>query len=180
MRWTNNDKLQLTQEKASSKSDNEQLVFNELLKMGFSYSQMGTHYLHDYLVLSLETKVEDFSKMNEFHSFLRKQIANKYRLTSEPCYVQMRISIDTAFANGNIDYLLNAFKGVYDYDKMSISYKPFVMTLRERLLISMMQERISTETQLQDALRNVIDKVSDIRILERVFGLTLSKTEVTA
>lgn len=143
MRWTNNSKSQMTQEKASSKSGNEQLIFDELLKMGFTYSQMGTHYLHDYLALSLETKVEDFPTINKFYSHIREQIADKYKLQVQPCYVQMRISIDTAFTNGNIDYLLDTFKGVYDYDKMSVSYKPFVMTLREKLLVSARSKAVS-------------------------------------
>ena len=140
MRWTSDEKIKMTHEKASRKGRNEQLVFNELLKMGFNYSQIGTHYLHDYVVASLDLRIEDFQTVGDFHNCIRKQISRKYGVTRDSYYTRIRIAIEAAFVNGNINYLLDTFKAVYDCDRMSVPYKVFIMTLREKLLISMEAE----------------------------------------
>ena len=50
----------LTQEKINSPRTVDRLVADELLEMGFSYSYIGTHYLHDSIVYSVSLKLEDF------------------------------------------------------------------------------------------------------------------------
>ncbi len=65
-RLTIYDMEDLTKEKINSPRTVDRLVADELLEMGFSYSFMGTHYLHDSIVFSTFLKLEDFKCVNSF------------------------------------------------------------------------------------------------------------------
>lgn len=66
MRFTKEEMSEMTKEKENSKKTVDRLVMDELLEMGFSYNYMGTHYLHETIVITTKMKTEDFPTIKSF------------------------------------------------------------------------------------------------------------------
>ena len=78
--------------------------------------------------------------------------------------VAMRLSIESAFAFGNIDYLLGIFKDTYDYDKGRVNNATFIITEAEKIKQNMKEKQIFNITQLS-GIYNIIIKNCGIIIV---------------
>ena len=137
----------LTQEKINSPRTVDGLVADELLEMGFSYSFMGTHYLHDSIVFSTFLKLEDFKCVNSFCHRVNELVRKKYNVDIVSSAIAK--AIEQAFDFGNINYLLDTFKGSYDKDRMMVSNKVFIMTVRKKIMEALEAQQSYNATQLR-------------------------------
>ena len=80
MRLSNEYIENLTKDKINSSRAVDKLVTDELLKMGFSYKIIGTHYLHDSIVYSVSLKLEDFKDVHNFYHRVNELVQKKYKV----------------------------------------------------------------------------------------------------
>lgn len=112
---------EMTMEKQNSKKTADRLVMDELLEMGFSYNSIGTHYLHDSIVASTQMRLEDFMKVSNFCQMIGTKVCKKYKIGAYQYANNIEVAIERTFEVGNINYLLETFKGSYDADKMKVT-----------------------------------------------------------
>lgn len=78
MRRTKEQMSELTKSKVNSTKTVDRLVADELLEMGFSYNSIGTHYLHDSIVISTQLRLEEFAKVSNFCRLIGTRVCKKY------------------------------------------------------------------------------------------------------
>lgn len=149
----------------------EKKVNEELLHMGFSYEYVGTYYLRDAVIFAIKEKPGQYQTSRELMGRINAMVANKHRVKTTTVICQMRYSIECAFAYGDIDYLLNVFKGVYDYDKGRVKNATFIMTTAEKIKQEIAAEQNFTATQLRILIQGEVENITDPVILESLYGV---------
>lgn len=148
----------------------EKKVNEELLHMGVSYEYTGTYYLRDAIIFAVKEKPGQ-QTLRELMRKINTQVANKYRVKTTTVICQMGYSIECAFAYGDIDYLLNAFKGVYDYDKGRVKNAAFIMTTAEKIKQDIEAEQKFNTTQLRILIQGEIENITDPVTLSNLYGI---------
>lgn len=180
MRKSNIEKSIMTEEKLNSKKTADRLVMDELLEMGFSYSSIGTHYLHDIIVASTQFKLEDFENVTKFCEKAAKIVCKKYNIKEMYCYKSITYSINKAFEDGNIEYLLNTFKGSYDKDRMNVSKNEFIMVVRPKIIAALEEQETKSNTHLRSVIQGTVEKITDYALLKSISDIVLSLASGTA
>ena len=174
MNKTKEEMSEMAEKKTNSKRTVDRLVADELLKMGFSYSYMGTHYLHDSIVYAVEKKLEYYTNIRTFCNEITNKVSTKYGVTPYQCSTECVSAINKAFVDGNIDYILEVFKESYNRDKMTVGRIPFIMTLRNKILSETEEQRNYNVTQLRIIIQGELEGVSDVPVLEGIWNILLS------
>ena len=171
-RLTIYDMEDLTKEKLNSPRTVDRLVADELLEMGFSYSFMGTHYLHDSIVFSTFLKLEDFKCVNSFYHRVNELVQKKYKVNVTVAAIAK--AIEQAFIDGNINYLLDTFKGSYDKDRMMVSNKVFIMTVRKKIMEELEAGQSYNATQLRLIIQGTVENITDVTLLQALCNIVVS------
>lgn len=177
MRKTNQEVLELENEKINSPRTIDRIVADELLEMGFSYKFTGTHYLHDSIVCAASMKLENAGSVNEFCRWIAERVRRKYKICNDHYNTEVAAAIDRAFAFGNINYLLDTFKSSYDKDKMKVTKNTFIMTVRKKIMESLEAEQSFNATQLRLIIQGTVEHITDISTLEGMCKIVLSLTK---
>lgn len=164
--------LEMEQEKSQRANKVERRVMDELLTMGFDYGYIGTHHMHDALALAVNTNPENFANINQFLLHVNTRICQKYGVGARCNLTSMRYATEKAFQLGNIDYLLEVFKGAYDPDKGIVDNRTFIMTVRNRIGYEMEEEQALGVDDLKEAIWEAVDKITDISTLASLWGIT--------
>lgn len=162
----------LTQEKINSPRTIDRLVADELLEMGFSYSYIGTHYLHDSIVYSTSLKLEDFKDVYNFYHRVNELVQKKYKVNVTAAAISK--AIEQAFIDGNINYLLETFKGSYDKDRMMVSNKVFIMTVRKKIMEALEAQQSYNATQLRLIIQGTVENIKDVTLLQALCNIVVS------
>lgn len=173
MKRTDKEKSEMTNEKTNGKRA-DRLVMDELLKMGFSYNRMGTHYLHDSIVYAISLKLEDFGNTNRLCHVIGEKVRRKYNICEYQYGTEISQAIEKAFTVGNIDYLLDTFKSAYDQDKMKVTKNAFIMTVREKILKELEAQQSFNTTQLRIIIQGTIEEITDYVLLKGICDIVLS------
>lgn len=174
MRYTKEHMLEMTKEKQNNHKTVDKLVMEELLKMGFSYNRMGTHYLHESIVMSARMNLEDFGSVDKLCARIRERISKKYGIVAYQYSTEIAAVIERAFEVGDIEYLIHTFKGSYDCDKMKVGKNTFIMTVRKKIMDSLEgQEEYSIE-QLRIIIQGTLEEITDRFLLEGLRNVVLS------
>lgn len=174
MRRTICDIEDLTQEKINSPRTVDRLVADELLEMGFSYNQIGTHYLHESVVFSTQMKLEDFAKVSNFCHSIGARVCKKYNVGIYQYANNIECCIESAFDTGNINYLLETFKSSYDYDKMKVTKNVFIMTVRKKIMEALEAQQSYNATQLRLIIQGTVENIKDVTLLQALCNIVVS------
>lgn len=172
MKMSYSEVVELTQEKINSPRTVDRLVADELLKMGFSYSYIGTHYLHDSIVYSTSLKLEDFKDVYNFCHRVNELVQKKYKVNVTAAAISK--AIEQAFIDGNINYLLETFKGSYDKDRMMVSNKVFIMTVRKKIMEALEAQQSYNATQLRLIIQGTVENIKDVTLLQALCNIVVS------
>lgn len=165
---------EMEQEKLSRTSKVDKLVMEELLKMGFTYSYTGTNHLHDAIVCAIRENPRDHETMQELLKEANRKANAKYGITAQKFQNSIAISIDRAFDTGNVEYMLEVFKGVYDYDKQTIQSRAFIATMRRKIIDEVESERGVGIDDLRQSIKDTVDNIFDISILTSICGVLMA------
>lgn len=168
------EKSIMTREKQNSGRAVDRLVMDELLKMGFSYGNIGTHYLHDSIAVSTELRLEDFSGVDEFCRKASEIVRKKYNISSYQYYVAISTSIEKVFDTGNTEYLMETFKGCCDKDILKVQRKVFIMTVRPKIMAAMDPQDLCSGDQLRLVIKGTVEKITDYALLKGISDIVLS------
>ncbi len=149
----------------------EKLVSDELLHMGFSYKYTGTYYLRDAIMFAMREKPGQYQTSRELIGRINAMVANKHSIKRETAIMQMRLSIENAFTFGDIDYLLDIFKGTYDYDKGRVDNATFIMTVAEKIKQDAAQKQCFNATQLRILIQYEVENIKDAETLGSLYGI---------
>lgn len=149
----------------------EKIVSDELLHMGFSYKYTGTYYLRDAIMFAIKEKPGQYQTSRELIGRINATTANKYGIRRDTAIMQMRLSIESAFSFGNIDYLLDIFKGTYDYDKGRVDNATFIMTVAEKIKQDAAQKQCFNATQLRILIQYEVENIKDIETLGSLYSI---------
>lgn len=174
MRRTKEEMLEMTREKQNSKKTADRLVMDELLEMGFSYNQIGTHYLHESIVASTKIRLEDFRDVNMFCQYIGNAVRKKYNIGLYQYSTNIECSISRAFDVGNINYLLETFKSSYDKDKMKVNKNVFIMTVRKNIMEALEEQDFYDITQLRLIIQGSVERITDYAFLKGMCDIVLS------
>lgn len=147
---------------------------DELLEMGFSYNSIGTHYLHDSIVASTKMRLEDYTNVNSFCKAIGNRICRKYGVGAYQYGSNIEQSIERAFEVGNINYLLETFKGSYDSEKMKVTKNVFIMTVRRKIIESLELQEVHNATQLRLIIQGSVEGITDCNLLKGICDIVLS------
>lgn len=164
----------LTQEKLNSPRTVDRLVADELLEMGFSYQKIGTHYLHDSIVISTKLHLEEFKDVCMFCRVIGNMARKKYNVGIYQYANNIERSIESAFATGNINYLLETFKSSYDYDKMKVTKNVFIMTVRKKIMEALEAGQSYNATQLRLIIQGTVENITDVTLLQALCNIVVS------
>lgn len=171
---TNAEKEMLTNEKKNSLNIKDKIVMDELLKMGFSYAFIGTHYLHDSVVFALSGSLESCMSVREFCGNVAMKVCEKYNIKSSHYRPVIATTIEWAFDNGNINYILETFKEAYNHERMTVTGNQFIMVLRNKILNEMKEQQPYSDTQLRVIIQGTIEKITDYALLKGICDIVLS------
>lgn len=174
MRFTKEEMSKMTKEKENSKKTVDRLVMDELLEMGFSYNSIGTHYLHDSIAFSTQMRLEDFTKVSIFCQSISARVCRKYRIGSYQYGVNIDRSIEKAFEVGNVNYLLETFKGSYNGEKMKVTKNTFIMTVRRKIMEALAAQENHNATQLRLIIQGSVEEITDCALLKGICDIVLS------
>lgn len=182
MSRTIQEKQRLTNDKMNSAKLTDRLVADELLKMGFSYNSIGTHYLHDSIVYSASLRLEDFNDVNEFCRKVGAVVRGKYNVGGYQYSGNITQAIERAFVVGNIEYLMETFKSSYDRDKDKVTKNAFIMTVRKKIMNDIEVQQPFDIVQLRTLIKDTAEKITDSALLKSICDIMLSlngKTIIT-
>lgn len=168
------EKSEMTNKKANSPKIEDRLVMDELLEMGFSYNSMGTHYLHDSIVYAASMKLEDFDTVSSFCRRVAVSVRVKYGIGDWQYGNAVAYTIERAFLEGNINYLLDTFKNSYDYGNMKVSKNAFIMTVRKKIMGAVESQNRHNATQLRIITQGTIESIADISVLKAISDIVLA------
>ena len=173
MRFTKEEMYAMEETKQKSRKTADMLVMDELLEMGFSYGKIGTHYLHDSIVISTKFHTEDFNDINEFCHRIGKMVCKKYNVGMYQYSANIERSIESAFENGNTNYLINTFKGSYNKERMKVTKNVFVMTVRRKIMESLKEQDFQNITQLRLIIQGSLEGITDYELLKGICDIVL-------
>lgn len=174
MKYTRNEILEMTHNKQNSKKTVDRLVMDELLEMGFSYNSIGTHYLHDSIVISTQLRLEEFAKVSNFCQSIGTSVCRKYGVGCYQYANNIESSIERAFETGNINYLLETFRSSYDKDKMKVNKNVFIMTVRRKIMEALEKQNFYNATQLRLIIQGSVEGITDCALLKGICDIVLS------
>lgn len=174
MRFTKEEMIEMTHKKQNSKKTVDRLVMDELLEMGFSYNSIGTHYMHDSIVVSARLRLEDFKDVGGFCRRIGALVQKKYNVGIYKYSCNIESSIENAFCNGNVNYLLGMFKGSYNCDKMKVTKNTFIMTVRRKIMESLQSQDAHNITQLRLIIQGSVEGITDYKLLKGICDIVLS------
>lgn len=174
MKRTKEKMSEMTKEKQNSQKTVDRLVMDELLEMGFSYNHIGTHYLHDSIVYAVSLKAENFDRISDFCREIGRRVGRKYNVSSNHYCVEIAAAIDRAFDVGNINYLLETFKGSYDADRMKVTKNAFIMTVRRKIMEALEAQDTHNTTQLRLIIQGSVEGITDYKLLKGICDIVLS------
>lgn len=158
----------------------EKIVSDELLYMGFSYKYTGTYYLRDAIIFAAKEKPGQYQTSRELIGRINAMVANKHGIKRETAIMQMRLAIESAFTFGNIDYLLDVFKGTYDYDRGKVDNATFIMTVAEKIKQDAEEKQIFNATQFRILIQYEVENIKDPITLESLYRIVLALEEGAA
>lgn len=165
---------EMTKEKQNSKKTADRLVMDELLEMGFSYNSIGTHYLHDSIIASIQMRLEDFMKVSNFCQMIATKVCEKYKVGAYQYANNIEVAIERAFETGNINYLLETFKSSYDKEKMKVTKNVFIMTVRRKIMESLAAQETHDATRLRLIIQGSVEGITDYNLLKGICDIVLS------
>lgn len=174
MKRTKEEMSEMTRDKENSKKTADKLVMDELLEMGFSYKYIGTHLLHDSIILSTKMRLEDYEDVNGFCADIASAVRKKYSVDRTQYTNNIRFSIENALTCGNIDYILDIFKNSYDKDRMVINKNAFIMTIRRKLIPTLAKEESYNANQLRLIIQGGVEEITDYNLLKGICDIVLS------
>lgn len=174
MNWTKEKKLEMTMEKRNSKKTVDHLVMDELLEMGFSYNIIGTHYLHESIVISTKMCFEDFANVGNFCQSIGVKIREKYGVGLYRYANGIEAAIERAFEIGNINYLLQVFKESCNKEKMKVTKNAFIMTVRRKVMDALEEQEPINTTQLRLIIQEKVDGITDYTLLKGICDIVSS------
>lgn len=166
--------LEMENEKRNRKKTADRLVMDELLEMGFSYKYIGTHLLHDSIILSTKMRLEDYEDVNGFCADIATAVRKKYGVDRTQYTNNIRFSIENALTYGNIDYILDIFKNSYDKDRMAINKNAFIMTIRRNLIPALEKKDSFNANQLRIIIQGELEGITDVSVLEGMRNIVVS------
>lgn len=170
---TNAEKEQMTQEKLGSANVKERMVMDELLKMGFSYGIIGTHYLHDSILFAVSTNMGS-ACARDFYKVVRMKACEKHSVTYHRLCTYISISIERAFRLGNIEYILDVLKESYGHEAMKIRSGQLIMVLRTKILSELNKGQQTKDLQLKYNICDAIENIVDSPLLEAIYNIATS------
>lgn len=174
MRFTKDEMSEMTRKKQNSPKTVDHLVMDELLEMGFTYTYIGTHYLHDSITCATKLRIEDFNDANDFFRTVNSIVRGKYKVGKDSYGESIASAINRAFETGNVGYLLDVFKGVYNKDKMTVSSKNFIMVVRKKIIETLEEQKFYNTTQLRLIIQGSVERITDYNILKGICDIILS------
>ena len=174
MKRTKDEMSEMTNKKMYSDKTVDRLVMDELLEMGFSYNQIGTHYLHDSIVYSTTIRLEDFGTVKEFCKEIKNEISKKYRTSDKSYCEDCGRAIEKAFLIGNICYIMDVFKNSCERDKMTVSKNAFIMTVRRKIMDAIEKQNSYNIAQLRIIIQGELENIMDMPILESMYNIVVS------
>lgn len=174
MRFTKEEMSEMERNKRESKKTVDRLVMDELLEMGFSYNSIGTHYLHDSIVVSTQLRIEDFMKVSNFCQMIGTKVCKKYKIGAYQYANNIEVAIERAFETGNINYLLETFKSSYDKEKMKVTKNVFIMTVRRKIMEALAAQESHNATQLRLIIQGSVEGIADCNLLKGICDIVLS------
>lgn len=174
MNRTSQQRRELAYKSFSKMNQLEKTASDELLNMGFSYKHVGTYYLRDAVIFAAREKPGQYQTPRELMGRINSIVANKHGVKRETAITQMKYSIECAFAYGNTDYLLEIFKGTYDYGKGRVSNATFIMTVAEKIKQDMAAGQNFNTTQLRILIQGEVENITDVITLSSLYGIVQS------
>lgn len=174
MRYTKEKMSEMTRKKQNSPRSVDRLAMDELLEMGFSYNSIGTHYLHDSIVLSTQMNLEDFTKVSNFCQSIGARVCKKYSVGAYQYANNIESAIERAFETGNINYLLDTFRSSYDKDKMKVNKNVFIMTVRRKIMEALEAQESHNATQLRLIIQGSVEEITDCALLKGICDIVIS------
>lgn len=174
MKFTKEEMSEMTRRKESSSKTVDRLVMDELLEMGFSYNSIGTHYLHDSIVISTQLRLEEFAKVSNFCQSIGTSVCRKYGVGCYQYANNIESSIERAFETGNISYLLETFRSSYDKDKMKVNKNTFIMTVRRKIMEALEKQNFYNATQLRLIIQGSVEGITDCNLLKGICDIVIS------
>lgn len=173
MARTKEELSEMTREKENSKKTVDRLVMDELLEMGFSYNSIGTHYLHDSIVVSTQMRLEDFMKVSNFCQMIGTKVCKKYKIGTYQYANNIEVAIERAFEVGNVNYLLETFKCSYDEKRMKVTKNVFIMTVRRKIMELLAAQETHNATQLRLIIQGSVEGITDCNLLKGICDIVL-------
>lgn len=149
-------------------NETKKMVSEELLKMGFSYSWIGTYYVQDMIVLAMDTPTGQMETVKELKGLLNRTIAERYGISPHRASIAVSCAVEHAFTYGNINYLLDVFKSVYNPDTGTVRGSEFVMTVAERLKMQRYKKQSFDIVHLRLSINRSVEKITDLALLENL------------
>lgn len=174
MRFSKAEMLEMEIKKRESKKTVDRLVMDELLEMGFSYNSIGSHYLHDSIVISTQLRLEEFAKVSNFCQSIGAKVCKKYKVGTYQYANNIEVAIERAFEVGNINYLLDTFRSSYDENKMKVTKNVFIMTVRRKIMETMSTQENYNITQLRLIIQGSVEGITDLNLLKGICDIVLS------
>ncbi len=165
---------EMEREKLSRTSKADKKVMEELLKMGFTYSYASTNHLHDVIVFAIRENPRDHETMRGLLKAANEKTSVQYGITSQKCQNSIAIAIERAFDTGNVEYMLEVFKSVYDYDRQTIQSRAFIATMRRKIMDEMEAEQGVGVDDLQQTIKDMVDKILDASVLTSVCSILMA------
>ena len=145
-------------------------VTSELLKIGFGFNYIGTHYLADCIGLAVESHLAIGTSVRSFMGYITRTVGEKYGVDRTTVATLITTVIERAFDFGNIDYLLDILKGTYDYDSQKVSYSSLIMNLAEKIRLDIEQEYQNAK-DLKEQIRESLDSITDPILLSGIYNI---------
>lgn len=171
MNRTSQQRRELAYKSFSKMNQLEKTASDEFLHMGFSYKYVGTYYLRDTVIFAAREKPGQYQASRELMGRINSMVANKHGINRSTAICQMGHSIECAFAYGNIDYLLEIFKGTYDYGEGRVSNATFILTIAEKIKQDMAAGQCFNTTQLRILIQGEIENITDAITLGNLYGI---------
>lgn len=166
----------LTAEKMGGANPAERMITDELLKMGFSYSFMGTHYLHDSIAFSVSGnsgRLENFTSVSTFCGNIGDMVCKKYKTSFQNYCSAVTNAIDSAFLGGDINYILDVLKGSCDCERMTATRKQIIMNVRQKILNEMETEQEYSVAQLRLIIQGGVNEITDYALLKSISNIVM-------
>lgn len=151
----------------------KQRVTNELLKIGFSFKYVGTHYLSDCVTVAVEQHSAIGISVRSFMGYITGAVAEKYGVDKTTIGTLINGAVEKALIFGNVDYLLSILQGTYDYDNQKISYSSLIMNLAEKIWVDIKQEYQSAK-DLKEQIKENLDNITDPILLSGICNIVMA------